>query len=170
MMEEAVQRLLDEAAIKKVHIRYCRAVDRRDWELLRSCYHPDAIDDHGEFEGGYVGGIDGFIEYCIEGTPHFLSTSHFTGNQLVEVDGDRAWAEHYARAYHRIAGKDGEPDRDEVANVRYVDKMERRNGEWRFLHRTVIVDTDRTDPVTKRWAPAALLRGTRDRNDPSYSV
>ena len=35
-MEEALQRLLDEAAIKKVHLRYCRAVDRRDWELLRS--------------------------------------------------------------------------------------------------------------------------------------
>ena len=169
-MDEALQRLLDEAAIKKVHIRYCRAVDRRDWELLRSCYHPDAIDDHGAFEGGYVGGIDGFIDYCIQGTPYFLSTSHFTGNQLVEVDGDRAWAEHYARAYHRIAGKDGAPDRDETANVRYVDKLERRNGEWRFLHRLVIVDTDRSDPVTTRWAPDALLRGTHDRTDPSYAA
>ncbi len=169
-MEEALQRLLDEAAIKKVHIRYCRAIDRRDWDLLRSCYHPDAIDDHGDFEGGYVGDVEGFIEYCKVGTLNFLSTSHFTGNQLVEVDGDTAWAEHYARAYHRIPGKDGGPDHDDAANARYVDRMERRDGEWRFAHRVVIVDADRVDTVTKGSAPPALMRGTRDRNDPSYTI
>jgi hypothetical protein len=167
-MDEALQLLLDEAAIKKVHLRYCRAVDRRDWDLLRSCYHPDAIDDHGDFEGGYVGGVDGFIEYCMQGTLHFRSTTHFTGNHLVEVDGDTAWAEIYARAYHRVIDPNGGPDRDETANARYVDKMERRNGEWRFLHRTVIVDTDRIEPAAGSWAPDALLRGSRDRHDPSY--
>ena len=55
-----------------------------------------------------------------------------------------------------------------IGKGRYFFRFERRNGEWRFLHRTVIVDTDRSDPVTKRWAPDALLRGTRDRSDPSY--
>ena len=44
----ALQMLIDEAAIKKVHLRYCRGIDRMDWDLIRSCYHPDAIDDHGE--------------------------------------------------------------------------------------------------------------------------
>ena len=59
-MQAALRRLLDEEAIKKVHLRYCRGIDRRDWELLRSCYHPDALDDHGD----YVGGVDGFIKFC----------------------------------------------------------------------------------------------------------
>ena len=45
-MDVALQRLLDEDAIKKVHLRYCRAIDRRDFDLLRTCYHPDAEDDH----------------------------------------------------------------------------------------------------------------------------
>ena len=163
-MDEALQRLLDEAAIKKVHIRYCRAIDRMDWELLRSCYHPDAVDDHGD----YVGGIDGFVEFCKAGCPTFLSTTHMTGNQLVEVDGDTAWGEHYAHAFHRVAARDGEPEKELTVNTRYVDRYERRGGEWRISHRMVVVDTDRVDPVTERWVPQEQLRGARDPGDPSY--
>jgi hypothetical protein len=163
-LEPALQRLLDEAAIKAVQIRYCRGVDRMDWELVRSCYHPDATDDHGD----YVGGVDGFIEYCKAGTPNFESTTHFTGNQLVEVDGDTAWAEHYARAYHRVrAGPDG-PAKDLVVNCRYVDRLERRDGEWRFASRVIIVDSENVEPVRELWVDPVLLRGKRDRADPSY--
>lgn len=39
-----------------------------DLDLIRSCYHPDAIDDHGD----YVGGVDGFIEYARETCPSSL--------------------------------------------------------------------------------------------------
>ena len=45
-MEAKLQQLLDEAEIRRVHIRYCRGIDRMDWDLVRSCYHPDAIDQH----------------------------------------------------------------------------------------------------------------------------
>ena len=34
--------------ITDVLMRYCRAVDRIDAALLRSCYHPDATEDHVE--------------------------------------------------------------------------------------------------------------------------
>lgn len=163
-MQAALQRLLDEEAIKKVHLRYCRAIDRRDWELLRACYHPDAIDDHGD----YVGGIDGFIAFCESGTLNFTSTTHLTCNQLVEVEGDLAWTEFYGRAYHRVAaGADG-IEKDFAVNTRWVDRFERRDGEWRIARRTVVVDTDRVDPVTERWVPQEQCRGRRDRTDPSY--
>lgn len=163
-MDEALQRLIDEAAIKKVHLRYCRAIDRRDFDLLRSCYHPDAEDDHGDF----VGGIDDFIEFCREGTLNFTSTSHHTTNMLVEVEGDHAWAEFYGRAYHRVAAKDGQPEKDLAVNTRWVDRFERRQGEWRIAKRLVVVDTDRVDPVGERWVPDEQYRGRRDRSDPSY--
>jgi ketosteroid isomerase-like protein len=163
-VEEPLQRLLDEAAIKAVHIRYCRGIDRMDWELVRSCYHPDAIDDHGD----YVGGIDGFIDYCKAGAPTFTSTSHFTGNQLVEVDGDVAFAEHYARAIHRMPAGPEAPERELVAHCRYVDRFERRDGEWRIAHRVIVVDSERVDEVGERWVNPVLLRGRRDRHDPSY--
>ncbi|MEY3566868.1 MAG: hypothetical protein RLZ19_882, partial [Actinomycetota bacterium] len=37
--------------IRDVVYRYARGVDRRDFDLVRSCYHPDATDDHGPFTG-----------------------------------------------------------------------------------------------------------------------
>jgi ketosteroid isomerase-like protein len=163
-IDVALQVLLDEAAIKKVQLRYCRGIDRMDWDLVRSCYHPDAIDDHGE----YVGGIDGFIEYAKQGCPTFLSTTHFTGNQLVEVDGDIAWAEHYAQGFHRVEGEDGAL-KDLFVNVRFADRFERRGGEWRIAHRVVVVDTDRAYPVAERWVPKVQLRSARNKTDPTYS-
>lgn len=163
-MEPVLQQLVDEAAIRKAHMRYCRGVDRMDFELIRSCYHPDAIDDHGE----YVGGVDGFIEYCKAGTPNFDSTTHFTGNYLIDVEGDVASAEFYARAYHRVPADAGGVVKDLVVNTRYVDRWERRGGEWKISHRKVVVDTDRVDVVAERWVPQEQLRARRDRSDPSY--
>lgn len=159
-----VQMLIDQAEIRDVHLRYCRGVDRMDWELVRSCYHPDATDDHG----GYSGGIDGFMKWVATALARFESTQHFTGNQLVEVDGDAAWAEHYAIVTHRRASSDTEPASDLVANVRYVDRMERRNDAWRIARRVVIADSDRLDPVERTWLAGNTAPARRDRMDPSY--
>lgn len=163
-MDEALQALLDEEAIKKVHVRYCRGVDRMDWDLIRSCYHPDATDDHGEF----VGGVDAFIEYGKANLPTFLSTNHFICNQLVEVDGDVAHAEHYGIAYHRLPADADGMEKDWIATIRYVDRFERRNGEWRIAHRRSLVDSDRIDPVLATLIPKGTMAGARDRSDPSY--
>ena len=46
-----VRELLDAEQIRDVILRYCHAADRGDWDLARSCYHPDALDDHGIFSG-----------------------------------------------------------------------------------------------------------------------
>src|SRR5579863_3701746 len=92
-LEAKLQQLLDEAEIKRVHIRYCRGIDRMDWDLVRSCYHPDAIDRHGVYNGG----VEGFIEWAAQLLPAFECTQHFTGNQYVQIDGDVACAEHYAQ-------------------------------------------------------------------------
>lgn len=163
-MDDAMRRFLDEEAIKKVHLRYCRGVDRMDFDLIRSCYHPDAIDDHGEF----VGGIDAFIEYARENLPTFLSTNHCVCNQLVEVEGDIAFAEHYGIAYHRLPAAAGIKEKDWIATIRYVDRFERRDGEWRIAHRRSLVDSERIAQVEETLIPPGSMAGSRDRSDPSY--
>lgn len=161
-----IQTLIDEALIRNVHLRYCRGVDRLDWELVRSCYHPDATDEHGS----YSGGIDGFIDWIAAGLPRFESTTHFTGNQLVEVTGDTAWAEHYALVTHRRAATGEAPAADLIVNVRYIDRMERRDGEWRIAKRVVIADSEKLETIEGSWLDLAQLRPSRrDRSDHSYA-
>jgi len=156
--------LVAESEIRDVHLRYCRGVDRMDWDLVRSCYHPDATDDHGAFKGA----IDEFLVWVAGALAKYEVTTHFTGNQLVEVKGDTAWAEHYGRIYHRRAGLDAEPAEDFIVNVRYVDHLERRSGQWKIARRVVIVDSARRDPVTALWLSPDPTSSRRDRQDASY--
>lgn len=147
-------------------MRYCRAVDRWDFELLRSCFHGDATADYGFF----VGGVDDFIAMAQEGLKAYTNTTHFTGNQLVEVHGDSAWAEHYTVATHRCPADELGPTRDLVTAVRYVDRMERRAGDWRIAKRVLILDWWRTDPVSEIGSAPPVQHGKRNTSDASYSV
>jgi len=163
-MKKTIDDLLAEAAIRDLQNVYCRAYDRVDMELLRSCFHPDATFDFGFFSGG----LDAFIEMSEAGMPNFVSTTHATANQLVEVSGDRAWAEHYAVTILRLpAGEDGSQS-EMVSNVRYVDKVECRDGDWRIVHRVLLMDSNAVVPVVGAVPPPPVQPSRRDRQDPSY--
>lgn len=161
-----VRGLLDEAAIRRVHLDYCRGIDRHDWELVRSCYHADAVDHHGPFTGG----VEEFIEWALTFTQSVASTTHFVGNQIVDLDGDVAWHEAYCRAFHRLTATDEAPARDWVVNLRYLDRMERRDGRWKIADRLVVHDSDRWDLVAGdgELSPGWLSGGFSP-DDPSYN-
>lgn len=163
-MAKTIDQLLAEAEIKELQIRYCRACDRMDFDALRACFHADATTDYGFFGGG----VDDFIEGAQVGLPMYLGTTHNTGNQLVEVDGDSAWAEHYTVATHRCPADEIGPLRDLVTAVRYIDRLERRGGEWRILRRELILDWSRSDPVIDIDLRPDVQPGRRDRGDASY--
>jgi hypothetical protein len=161
-----VQRLVDEAAVRRVHLDYCRGVDRRDWPLVRACYHPDAVDHHGP----YTGGIDGFIDWAVSFLDDVESLTHFVANQIVDVDGDVAWHEAYCRSYHRLKATDTSPPVDWVMNVRYLDRMERREGAWKIADRLVVADTNRRDVVVGDPALGPEWNaGSAGPSDPSYN-
>ncbi len=174
--EAAVQELLDKQAITEVIYRYCRAMDRLDLELFLSVYHPEARDDHGarkgtghEFAAGAVVGL-GLIDQ---------RTQHHITNILIEIDGDIAWAESYLIAYHRFLE---DPQSLLEFGARYVDRMERRSGEWRIAHRTIVYDWSRVSPVPEEYpgkhlisssrerpaGPESFVHGRRDRSDEAY--
>lgn len=145
--EKMLDLMIDEHQIREVLVRYATGMDRRELDLVRSCYHPDATDDHG----AYSGGIDGFIAFCTEFLAPFENTMHFMGNTSVHVDGDVARSESYTLAYHHLPTRDGHPARDHIVAFRYIDDFTRRNDEWRIKHRRCIYDWTRTDPVPPGW-------------------
>jgi hypothetical protein len=161
-----IDEVVAQQEIRDVLIRYTRGIDRMDVELVTSSYHPDAHDDHGAFQGG----IDAFIDWLRSGVwSYYDTTTHFIGNQLVEVAGDVAHAESYCVAYHRRSTREDEVGHDLVIGLRYVDRMERRDGEWRIADRRCVFDWSRRDPIVGEWQlPEQALRGRRDRNDPVY--
>jgi hypothetical protein len=164
-MAKTIDDVIAESEIKDVHLRYCRANDRLDAELMRSCFHPDAVIElHKPFT------VDEFIAFGGTALSHFTVTWHNTGNQLVEVDGDAAWAEHYTISSHRIAASAAGPERDYVASGRYIDRMERRGGEWRIAKRVMLVDFTRLDANPPQEAGYGSRGGERNRNDPSYAM
>jgi hypothetical protein len=166
-MPKTIDDVLAEAEIRDVHLRYCRANDRRDEDLMRGCFHEDAVIElHKELN------VEEFLALGRQILGQYTVTWHNTGNQLVEVRGDAAWAEHYTISSHRIAADDKGPERDWIAHGRYIDRMERRGGAWRIARRKMIVDYTRLDPVLAGdpAMPGGSGGGSRDRNDPSYAM
>ncbi|MEE3329886.1 MAG: nuclear transport factor 2 family protein [Myxococcota bacterium] len=162
---DALRELLDERAIRQVVLRYCRGIDRMDRELVRACYHPGAEDHHGSFRGD----VDAFIEWVWRLLEHYDSTMHLVGNLLVEFASPQvACVETYGTAFHR--GDPEEAKRNLVTGFRYIDRFERRDGDWRIAKRVATTEWARVD-VPENWWPISddLLSGTRDRSDPVYA-
>ena len=166
-VDDQLQRLFDISEIRDVLLRYCRGIDRRDNDLVRSCYHPDAIDDHGDYRGD----VDGFLAYVNRGMTAFDRTMHFVGNMLIEPEGDFARAETYIVAHHHLLESSKKPERDYVVGLRYVDEFERRNDDWRIATRLCVFEWSRIDPVAPGgWAPSLEASlGQANDNDPVFA-
>jgi SnoaL-like domain len=154
-LDPRLQRLVDESQIRQVLARYGRAIDSLDFGLLRSCYWPGAIDEHGLYNGP----VEPFIELLQERLPNDISTDHFLGASLIEIDDDTAWVETHAIGRHRSPAETGEPLRDRQFFLRYADRFERREGEWRIAHRIVVYEPGRIDPVERdsEWAAGSRV-------------
>ena len=160
-----IEELVAQQEIRDVLARYTRGIDRKDAELVRSCYHPGAYDDHGAFQGT----AEEFVEWVQQVLSYFDTTMHFLGQQLIEIAGDRAHSETYCVAYHRRDARDGDEGHDLWMGLRYVDVLESRDGEWRIADRRCVFDWSRRDAIVGQWElPDEALRGARDGNDTVY--
>jgi hypothetical protein len=164
--EKMLHELFAKQQIYEVLVRYCRGVDRLDKDIILSVYHPGANDDHG----GFNGPVEQFVDWVFGNHKGKIEAcTHFLGNVLIEVDGDTAYSESYIIAYHR---KTADRITNDLAGWgRCLDRFEKRDGEWRIADRVVVYDKGRTDRMEADWGGAMtqdLVRGTRNRADPSY--
>jgi hypothetical protein len=168
--DPAVQSLLDKQEITEVLIRYSRAVDRADIELLRACYHADATEDHG---GIFSGSAHDYIAKIAPLLPRAGTMTHAVSNILVELDGAYARVEAYITTFARMR-KDGERF-DTLTLARTVDRFERRDGTWRIAARRLTWEWHHEMPFLETWGrglmapdPTVLVRGGKKPDDLLY--
>jgi len=181
MNQYSIERIADRMAIQDVMYKWCRAIDRLDSDGMRAVFHPDALDNHGP----YTGGVEGLIEWIRERHKPIPFSSHQVSNMLIEfATPDLALVETYVRALQRYpadakaslaqlsGGQAGRPGvgMDLLTSSRYVDRFERRNGEWRIAQRSLIQDWKQLLEVPEN-APqpkAGWIVGRRDAQDFVY--
>ena len=151
-------RLADRFAIEQALLRYCRGVDRKNWDLVRSAYHPDAYDDHGNYKGP----VDGFVASVIERHQTIEQSTHAISNIQIEFAGpDVALVETYFIVHQRHMPGNAEgrnaftrprpaTPEEAIENEtvgRYVDRFSRRDGAWKIQRRTVVFEVYRAQPA-----------------------
>ena len=125
---------LEREQIRDCIARLARGEDRRDAELIGACYWPDSTSDYGVF----VGTFDKYLAWVVPGSPAIPVTQHVLGQSVIELQGDAARVETQVVSYHRV--NMGKEERDTVIGGRYLDRMDKRRGEWRIAQRTMLYD------------------------------
>lgn len=134
--DQKLQELLDKQEITELIYAYCNAMDRHDQAKARTLYHEDARDDHGTFFQGLA--MD-FIDQMLEIEEPMDILQHNVTTINLKVDGDYGEGEVYVLAFHKVRKEDGSRF-DLLIGGRYFDKYEKRDGVWRFAHRSVVAD------------------------------
>ena len=121
----------DREEIVALLVRYARAVDSKDWKLLRSCFTDGATTDYGEI-GSWRGAGD-LVLFMEDAHAGMGATQHLLTNFQVEVDAGRATSLTYVHAVTVLASH---PD-DWIDTIgTYEDRLVRGPDGWRIDHRT----------------------------------
>jgi SnoaL-like domain len=154
--------------IRQVPATYSRGVDRWDAEMLKSVYHPDAIDTHTVFNGTGWEFADFIVATCRE--MGGVSQHHLT-NIYIELHGDFANVETYYIAYHQGTNKATGEQTLLNTGGRYLDRFERRAGVWKVADRLVTIDWSRKHVLGEPWPGAAAFPAVGPKGaDPMYAL
>jgi hypothetical protein len=176
--------LISRAQIHDAMMRYLRGNDRKEYDLIRSAYWPDAHHNHGDVDGS----VEDLIEWIKSpngGKHHMMMVNgmeveripqimHFIGNIEYDfVSDDVAIVESLSLTLQVEQHEDGSQTFVEIG-LRYVDRFEKRNGDWKIVERVVPV-LYATDPVPIRPLEEVGLQrnplvSRRDRSDVSWAI
>lgn len=164
-LEEDVRYLMDRTEILDCISRHARGHDRHDVDLLTSTYHSDGIDEHGYA----VNAGPNYAEWA--NATHAATSKVHTHNittHTCDITGDTAHAESYVIVV--LIGPDTKSA--QFITGRYIDRLERRDGEWRIAVRRGTVEgmfvADARVLQSPFFTEKGYSVGTRDRTDLSY--
>jgi hypothetical protein len=145
-----LQALLDRESIRDRIARLARAEDRRDADAITAGFWQDSTVDYGIFQGDFAA----YLAWVTPGSPAVPVTQHVLGQSVIDLRGDVALVETHATAYHRIDM--GAEHRDVLLGGRYLDRFEKRDGDWRIAKRTMLYDWAQDVGVSADWANGVM--------------
>ncbi len=161
-LHQNVRYLLDRTQILDCISRHARGCDRHDIDLITSAYHVDGVDEHGHDIN--LGPQYGAWANSTHAQTSQVHTHNITTHSC-EIAGDTAHAESYAIVV--LIGTDGRTA--QFITGRYIDRLERRDDEWRIAVRRSTVEgmfiADARVLQSEFFTQKGYLVGTRDRTD-----
>ena len=157
--------LMDRTAIMDCIAGHARGCDRHDVDLITAAYHCDGIDEHGNVTN--LGAAYGDWANRTHAATSQVHTHNITTHSC-EIEGDTAHAESYVIVV--LLSLDGRTA--QFISGRYVDRLERRDGQWRIAVRRSTVEVmflaDASVLQSSFFKDTGYPVGTRDRTDLSY--
>ncbi|MCA9504139.1 MAG: nuclear transport factor 2 family protein [Spirochaetaceae bacterium] len=132
--EDELEILWAEREITRVILTYARAVDRLDFGLLRTCFHPDARLHYGEH---WSGDLEAGLAWLERSLPKLAGTQHDFGAPFIELDLEAGVARCDTYSVNSALYRPDTSGRQlhNVSGTRYEDRFERREGAWRIVER-----------------------------------
>ena len=157
-----VDELASREEIRELLYTYARGVDRADAAGAKEVYHPDAMDVHWD---SFTGNGREFIDHITAAVRTVHSVMHEINNPIIDLQGERAFVEsrYTSRVRVDVEGAPAGCWVEHLANGRYLDVMERRDGRWRIAHRRLVKEGSRVafianQPVGRRRRPEAMAQ------------
>jgi hypothetical protein len=127
------QEISDRLEIQELMVRYARAIDTQDYDLLDTCFVPDAHVDYTA-SGGTKGPYPEVRAWLEKALAPFATMMHMVGNTTLELDGDKANSRTYVINPMGFPNPDGTLHMFTVG-AHYVDKLVRTGEGWRLAER-----------------------------------
>lgn len=151
--EGALERIEAELECTRLLHAYGRAVDWQDREGLGRMFWPDAQIDLGFFKG------DGAetVEFLLANAARSQRRFHATSNIVLRLDGDSALADSCCIT-HAVGESEGGGLGWQLFLGRYLDRLERRGGEWRIAERRFLLNGYHDGPLDEPSVLAGVPR------------
>ncbi len=162
----ALRELLAKQEIAQNLSLHSRGVDRGDTPTLRSAYHDDADTSYGAPALALVSGL-------AEAQKHLPGTLHRTSNVWIRMTGEAtAVSESYVIA--RLETTDAGVATQRLIGGRYLDRHARKQGAWRLMHRTYVLEWNVNQPPSGAFPETAgaffAPRGGKGAADPGLTL
>ena len=131
--ELSTREISDRLQIHDLLVRYTVAIDHKDWELLDTCFTPDAHLDYTS-AGGIAGDYPKVRAWLEAALAPFPVTVHALANSVLELDGDAATARTYVHNPMTFPNPDGSIHLFTVGAY-YNDRLVWTQDGWRIAER-----------------------------------